>query len=723
MLPSQITHLLFSNPKSQTKITILAAMKKGMIWSIGFVVILLYCLPTYGQRLPDLTNTKFPTSSGTSSSGSLLEKDTVEAYKRYPLVRFSTDKFDYSLQQIDTSITWFQNYIPAQQGEFENLFIGNLGQPNKPLVFDYQKAIGFQNGFRQYDKNWFTHESVPYFFSPYPFADLEYIFGPDEEQVINLTFTQRIKQQTNYTLRYRRQTSPGSYTRQRAGISNFAGSLWYQHPKQRYNLLTHFRANGAKLELNGGLATPIQFFENPPAQNSFAEILLSNADSERKERSFFMQHSFDWGKHYEEKTIRNRDTLVTKKFVPAQRIGYTINHTTNNYLYFDGSAKSTYYHNFYINRAETDTIVPDPALYYHPLKWRSIQNEGFLTLYGKKRKAKNDTLSSNLAERTFTARAGFMLDFIKIRQQPIGLEMLPLRVDTFEYDTVIARIDTSFNLNTGILNFYLENNPQSNKFLFYRLKGEYALFGYNLADFKIDGLLRLQLNEKVGGIRGKILLSRLEPDYLEQRWYGAHFEWNNDFKKITSLRLSGTYFNSFWDLEATYVNHTLQNYIVWNEEAQPKQLEEVVNISQFIVKKDLHLGKFHLLNTLVYQVSTSDSIRFPSFWGKQSWYYENRLFKNTLLTKIGFDVHYNTNYFADDFAPFSGQFFIQNAEKARFYPVIDLFLVMKIKRVRLFLKMAHINQGLFKQKGYFTAYRYPAPDRNFRFGVSWMFFD
>jgi len=51
-------------------------------------------------------------------------------------------------------------------------------------------------------------------------------------------------------------------------------------------------------------------------------------------------------------------------------------------------------------------------------------------------------------------------------------------------------------------------------------------------------------------------------------------------------------------------------------------------------------------------------------------------------------------------------------------------LTAKIKRVRIFGKLQHVNQNLFKAwQGYFAAIDYPMPDRIFKVGVSWYFYD
>ena len=86
-------------------------------------------------------------------------------------------------------------------------------------------------------------------------------------------------------------------------------------------------------------------------------------------------------------------------------------------------------------------------------------------------------------------------------------------------------------------------------------------------------------------------------------------------------------------------------------------------------------------------------------------------------------MSYNSNYFGNAYAPAIGQFYVQNEQKLTFYPVVDVFLNVKIKKARIFVKMEHLNQGIFRQKGYYVSPNYAMPERLFRLGFSWAFYN
>ena len=57
------------------------------------------------------------------------------------------------------------------------------------------------------------------------------------------------------------------------------------------------------------------------------------------------------------------------------------------------------------------------------------------------------------------------------------------------------------------------------------------------------------------------------------------------------------------------------------------------------------------------------------------------------------------------------------------YPFIDLFAVAKWKRMRIFVKMQHLNDDLIGGRNYFSVAHYPLTKRFLKVGFSWSFYD
>ena len=56
------------------------------------------------------------------------------------------------------------------------------------------------------------------------------------------------------------------------------------------------------------------------------------------------------------------------------------------------------------------------------------------------------------------------------------------------------------------------------------------------------------------------------------------------------------------------------------------------------------------------------------------------------------------------------------------YPFVDVYANMKLKRVRFYVAMSHVNAGSGNRNQFLTPH-YPTNNSIFRFGVSWSFFN
>ena len=65
----------------------------------------------------------------------------------------------------------------------------------------------------------------------------------------------------------------------------------------------------------------------------------------------------------------------------------------------------------------------------------------------------------------------------------------------------------------------------------------------------------------------------------------------------------------------------------------------------------------------------------------------------------------------------------QDKQLLKFYPIMDVFFKLQVKFTNIFFRVEHVNQGMFKQKGIYTAPNYGYLDRTFRAGIIWQFYD
>ena len=136
--------------------------------------------------------------------------------------------------------------------------------------------------------------------------------------------------------------------------------------------------------------------------------------------------------------------------------------------------------------------------------------------------------------------------------------------------------------------------------------------------------------------------------------------------------------------------------------------------------------KFHSINKIAFQQVHPDVLSLPALAVSSSNYIEHVFnFKSTegkLKTIIGFDLFYNTSYYANAYMPSMAIFYQQQEKQLGNYPYVDVFLNVRLKRVRFFMNYEHINSG-WLEKNFFTTLHYPMDQRYLKIGISWTFYD
>ena len=176
-----------------------------------------------------------------------------------------------------------------------------------------------------------------------------------------------------------------------------------------------------------------------------------------------------------------------------------------------------------------------------------------------------------------------------------------------------------------------------------------------------------------------------------------------------------------FQLNATYTKYS--NVFYFNNLALAQQDTSIITILSFFVKKDFTIYNWHLNNIVRYQIVPENSvIRLPEIVMENSLYYENFVFKKAMRLQIGASLFYTSAYYANSYMPATSQFYIQNNKKYGNYPIIDFFIAAKVKTVRLFFKIDHLNSDLMGS-GYVFTPNYPINARALKFGVSWLFYN
>jgi hypothetical protein len=254
---------------------------------------------------------------------------------------------------------------------------------------------------------------------------------------------------------------------------------------------------------------------------------------------------------------------------------------------------------------------------------------------------------------------------------------------------------------------------------------DYFFTGYKAGDLYLHGNLINRLSKKPGSLSYTILvdLSRYKPGYFYDRYYGNHFKWNNGFIPVKKFR---TGIEITWpaiNFGADFNHMLLSSPVYFDSLAFPRQYGGEMSILESSLFKGFSAGIFHTKFKAMLQITSNDRVvPLPLFSGYNSTYLELRLFNKVMTTQLGYDLRYNTAYYANGYMPDLGVFYNQHQKKIGNYPFVDAFLNVKVKRLRFYLRFEHVNSDLLSRT-YYTVLHYPVNSRMLLYGLSWNFYD
>jgi hypothetical protein len=167
----------------------------------------------------------------------------------------------------------------------------------------------------------------------------------------------------------------------------------------------------------------------------------------------------------------------------------------------------------------------------------------------------------------------------------------------------------------------------------------------------------------------------------------------------------------------------IDNYLYFNSYAMPSQLSEPINnIAARLEYSDLWFRHLGFALRFDYQTTSSSVVRLPNKHARARLYYQAIMFRNHLQLQFGGEVEVFEKFTPYDYMPATQAFYQQNYFTTERYPFLDVFFNARIRPVSIFLKVENVLQG-FQGPDYAFVPRYYQPDRAFRFGINWLFFD
>jgi hypothetical protein len=619
--------------------------------------------------------------------------DSTDTNKWQPFkvqeVKYTTGINNEVYQIIDTSLQNFQVYDPALQAQFHYRTTGNIGLAAYPVFFQPNNNFGFNLGYNAFDLYRLNKNNIRKFKSPTPFTEFNMMIGPKREQMVNIFHSQTIKNRFSFNFEYNRIAGKGIFRNQQSNNNNFSVNTAYISKKQRYTIGATFIYSNVNAEENGGFSiNEILYKDTTILNKELIGVNLGNAQTGFQDRDFSIKQQLAFGKTI---TKKINDTISITELAPVFKIYHHVGYSTNKIRFIDKLPDTSYYNNFYTER---DTIVG------------------------------NDSLVNSISMKGIYNTVGVQLQFVaKQDSSEVKYKNFLADINATHYFFTLNNNNQKNNLQNLNLVGVLSNHPTSTSSLIYSGKAAISFISYNAGDLLLEAKVGYKF-KKAGTIEAVANQQLYEPAWVFQQFSTEYFSWNNSFKKTNQFGLGVDYTLAKYRVFVSGRLYNITNLLYTDEDKLPQQFNGNTQVLALTASKNFRYKGFGLDNLIMAQWFTgNDIIRMPATWLRHSIYLEGKIFKGALQSRFGIDMTYNTNYFANGYFPLTGQFYLQNITNTKFYPTFDVWFSFKIKTFRIFLKVDHVNEGLFKQPNYYNFYNMPATQRAFRIGLSWRFYD
>ncbi|MCW3463578.1 putative porin [Chitinophaga nivalis] len=653
------------------------------------LLIIIALLFLSGAQLMAQFNTgRFGNTGGGGGGTSKMQRDTSRHEHELDTLtltyRYLGEPTDFT---IDSSVADFQlNYlkVPATYAT-----LGNSGSAARNLIFTPLMKPGFDAGFHSYDIYSNSHQNARFYHTTRPYSELSYLVGGKQEQIIGITHTQNRTERFNFAFDYRKVNAPGFFRTQNSNHDTYRLTAHYQSKNKRANTYLSFYYNKINGGENGGIRADSILDDPSYKQRRNVPVFLGNSvsrsygffgtsspvKSQYQETGLLLQQQYDWGRG---DSIHVNDTTDYYKFDPVFRVQYTFNYQNSNYQFIDAVPDTGFYRMHYDFAPSADTLQAKHV-------WKMISNDLSLIQF---------PIRGNLGH---FIKAGARFESI---------------TGTF--------LDANINFSNLALHGEYRNKTR-NKLWDFSAKGEFYVLGQNRGDYSVAGMLQRHLNDFLGDMRLTFTNVNREPSYVYKYFNSTRDTWyNTELTKenITQLQFATESRKLKYNLAVNYF--LFNNYTYFKDYYHSDQYKSLFNLLQIVFSKKFSLEPFAWYADIAFQqVHGNAPVNVPAFWTRHRFAFEKRLYKNLNLM-TGVEVRYNTDYYADDYSPITGQFIYQDSVKVKYnFPDLAAFANFRIKSFSAYVRAENLNT--FFAKNNFAAPLYPYNNFSFRVGLRWWF--
>ena len=643
------------------------------------------------QVLNSSVNRKSNNLNSTMSNDTIKNtKSTSGKFKRATIDSYQVFTIENDTTYLDTTLTIRKEYIYnyLRKDNFGLLPFANEGQTYQTLDYGLNEFSSYPEiGFKGKHFNFLQASDLKYYSVATPLTELYFKTVMEQGQNLDAFITVNTSKNFNFSLAYKGLNSLGKYVNQLSSTGNLRFTTNYNTTNLRYQIKAHFTAQDISNGENGGIVNPENFESNDSKFKERARLSVYNEDATSllEGNRYFIDHHF----------------RINKK-------------QSNNNIFIDHQFNFENKFFEYTQKTIASTIIQE------------IGNPNLVfNRYGE------SYVGANIDDKT---RYNRMYNKVGATYENILLGKFQFFVEDFNYNyyykTLIVYTDGS--VIPSSINDRINSIGGSYTYQKGRWNG-IATFSNSISNQpmrNLDVKANFQIDEE-NSVGFKLQNTSKIPDHVYNLYQSSYksYNWSNDFnnEKVNNIEADA---ETKW-LNASAQISTIEDKLYFENTStdanqiiiSPKQYGGTIKYFSLKLSREFRLGKFALDNTFLYQqVEQNDPIlNVPKFTTRNSFYYSDHLFKRALFLQTGFTFNYFTKFYANDYNPIIGDFYIQNQKQIGEFPMLDFFINAKVRQTRIYLKAEHFNT-LFTKPNFYSAPSYPYRDFIVRFGLVWNFF-
>ncbi|MFH6970666.1 putative porin [Flavobacterium petrolei] len=614
--------------------------------------------------------------------------DSIENIKIATIDLYKVITIENDTTYIDTSLTiqkeYSHNYL--RKDIFGLLPFANDGQTYNTLQYSLTDFSPYPEfGFKAKHFNFLEANQIRYYSVATPVTELYFKTTVRKGQSVDAFITLNTSENLNFSIAYKGLRSEGEYINQLSSTGNFRFTTNYNTKNKRYFAKAHYTFQDILNEENGGITTIEDFESEDPNYNNRQrfEVYFNDAKSFLKGKRIFLDHNF---------------RINPKKGDNNLYLTHQFNYENKFFEYNQATVPSTVGSEtvFRFGESYLDSGINDQTRY------NKMYNKVGL-----------------IYENTTLGTFQFFID--DFRSNYYYNQIL-----IFDDRTIPSSFSQEINSAGG--QYEYRRNKWNGKFLYSR-----SVTAQSLSN--LDAKLQYELNDEI-----QLAFQYQNINKLPNNNYNLHqssfvqYNWSNDFKNEKINTIKANAISPWVDAEvqfSVFKDHLYFNNISNSEQilaktqiVAPSQYDGTINYLSIKISRELKFGNFALDNTILYQKTEQDEaiLNVPKIVTRNTFYYSNYLFKKALFLQTGISLNYFSKYYANDYNPVIGEFFVQNDKQIGNHPNLDFFINAKVQRTRIYFKVEHFNSALMGNN-FYASPNNPSRDFTIRFGLIWNFFN